>query len=138
MILILRSNKYEKEKILLCVLSIALTVFISACDKEKVSTLQIAITAENCSACYFSAGRNIEVPGLKTRRMEVDGTWSEWVCSYIPYRIERFKYSEGYEYELLIQKTEPKIDNSIMDGPDASYSLIKIISMTSANVSKEE
>ena len=115
-----------KNKILL--LSLLSLLLLSACSKEDISTLHMAISSEKCTAIATVFG--IEIPGLMTQLMEGDGTWSELSCSDIPYRIEGFTYIEGYEYELLIRKTEPKIDRSIMDGPDPSYSLIRVIART--------
>jgi len=114
-----------KNKILLwCVLSLLL---LSACNKEDVSVLHIDISSEKCTTITSVFG--IEVAGLMTR-IESDGTSGKWRCSNIPYIIEGFNYIEGYEYELLVQKKEPKIDTSIMDDQYPSYSLIKVISRT--------
>jgi len=120
-----------RNKILL--LSVLSLLLFFACSKDDISTLHMTISSEKCTA--ISSVFSIETPGLMTR-IEGDGTWGEWMCSSIPYLIEGFTYVEGYEYELLVQKKEPKIDPSIMDDQNPSYSLIKVISKTSVNASK--
>ena len=113
----------ERIQLLFC-----LTVlFVSACSKEDYIDFQIAISTEKCMT-YTPMPDEREVKGLMVKG--IDGLWG---CSVLPYMIDGFEYKEGYDYELLIRRTNVKVDKSIMDHPGCVYTLIKVISMTPVN-----
>ncbi len=121
--------KTLKQLIFLVILSFALTSCLDLDDdedKDKIVQVTVFVSSEVGTYRAFEESDTISPHEGMQYREKGD---SEWDCAYFGL-IEGFAYEQGYEYELLVEKTI--LANPPQDSRNFTYKLIKIVSKVKA------